>query len=166
MKNIAKLFLITTFFASLISSCRFTTSKWYLPNGRVFGYIPKTNNEVYKHGWRDGCESGMATGFNKEFGKSFYTFKKDIRFSGFKYGDKRDLFFDKEITPSDQSLYTRVWWDMYKACRDYQGGAMKAPAIAGSMSALPGDPAGRWDDPTLMYEFNAWNNGNENIAFW
>jgi hypothetical protein len=149
------------------SSCgNLRTTKLYLPNGKVFGHMPKTDNEVYKHAWKDGCESGLSTGFGKEFNKSFYNYTKDIRFVGYKYGDSRDLFNGKEITPEDKSLYNGVWYNMFKVCRDYAVGSFKAPGIPGWNPKAPGDVAGQWDDPTLVYEFNAWNNGSQNFAFW
>jgi len=140
-------------------------SRWYKPNGRIFGHMPKTDNKVYIHGWQDGCESGLSTGFGKEFNKQFYAYKKDIRFVGYKYGDDRDLFDGKPITPADKAIYGQVWGNTFKACRDYAVGSYKAPGMDWG-PAYPGAPAGKWDDPTLMYEFKAWNNGGENIAFW
>ncbi len=142
--------------------------KWLKPNGRIYSYMPKTDDELYKKAWYEGCETGMSTGFGKDFNKSFHFFKKDVRFAGHKFGDERDLYQGKAITKEQMGYYERIWYDAMKACRHYNLASYKHPAMD-SMPKTPGEAALKMDDISLVYEFAAWQNGaagEGNIAFW
>ncbi len=156
-----------------LSSCNDPTKvRWWMPNGRIYAHMPKNNNPVYTLAWKQGCESGMSTGFSKEFNKSFHKYQIDTRFSGHKYSDpKKNLFNGKEITSKHMALYQRAWYDAFKVCRHYSVSMYKMPALSGdaggdTMPKTPGSAVGYWDDPSQIYEFNAWNNAYGNVAFW
>ncbi len=139
----------------------------YRPGGIIMTYMPQGGSDVYEHGWKDGCESGMATGFSKKFQQQFYAFKKDLRFGiGYKYGDERDLFNGRTITDADKTLYNRVWGDTYKACRHYavgslQGGGFKRPTISG-------ESIGRMDNAMEVVDLRNVHQGGEGgiISNW
>lgn len=139
--------------------------QWWRPNGRIYSYMPKTTNTLYKKAWMEGCETGMSTGFGKDFNKSFHRFRIDPRFSGHRYGDERDLFEGKPITKDQMGYYQRIWYDAMKACRHGNLANYKNPAM-GSMPQQPGQSIAKLDDISLIYEFSAWQNGNANIDFW
>ena len=149
----------------LVQSCfgvgDITKVQWSKPGGRIYSYMPKTTNKVYQKAWMEGCESGMSTGFGKDFNKMFHHFKKDVRFSGLKYGDERDLFEGKSITSEDMSLYNKTWSDAMKSCRHYTLSNYKP-----FTPQNPGEAVGQMDDISNVYEFRSWSNGDSNIAFW
>jgi hypothetical protein len=149
--------------AMLLSSCA-VNKHWWKPNGKVFRHMPKTDNEVYKAAWLDGCGSGL-TAFTKEFNKSFYRFHKDLRFSS----SKPQYFNGKLITPEDQKMYGRVWAVTYSICRQFGLGANRSgfSQYGNNTPGLPsGDNAklGKLDKLQNAYEIEAW--GPVGIAGW
>ena len=71
----------------------------------MFDMMPKEAPNKYKRGWKDGCESGMATMTNSMYRK-FYTFRQDQ-------------------TLRKDATYYKAWKDTYTFCKHYVYGILR-----------------------------------------
>ena len=137
-------------------------TRWWTPIGRGFSYEPITDDEVYKLAWRDGCQSGMATGFGKNVNMVFHHYRKDPRFTEELPDEEHRYFNGKKITKADRTKYKNVWANTLFACRHMtinQWQPDRKPELQSSPIYL--------DSPTTIYEFKDIGMGAEgNFAFW
>lgn len=91
--------------ALVLSGCFFTAPDAIKPGSWIFNQMPQNAPENFKRGWRDGCESGLATMTNG-FWRDFYRWTQD-----------------KELRKDP--LYYTVWQDTYTYCRHYAYGLIR-----------------------------------------
>ncbi|MCD6034976.1 MAG: hypothetical protein K0R63_717 [Rickettsiales bacterium] len=83
----------------------------------IFNQMPKTAPEEYQRGWKEGCESGMASMTN-DYYKTFYTFKQS-----------------PELITNE--TYYKAWKDVYTFCRHYSYGIIREADVR---MRTPDDP--------------------------
>lgn len=138
--------------------------KWFKPNGTIYAYMPNTDNEIYKHGWYDGCTTSMRS-FTKEFQKQFYTYEKDLKF----YSPGEQFYKGKLITDDDKKVYGVAWSSAASICRHYTLGGYRSGfdpenGYGSNMPVLPGQGVGKMDSMQQVYEIHAW--GPVGIENW
>lgn len=69
------------------------------PRPYVLDEVPKDAPDVYKKGYKDGCESGLAA-YGNTYYKKFYSFVNDPNLV-------------------DDPIYYRVWTDSFNYCRNF-----------------------------------------------
>ncbi|MDA0781718.1 MAG: hypothetical protein PQ612_03075 [Rickettsiales bacterium] len=79
------------------------------PHSWLFKQMPQDAPNKYKHGWKDGCESGMSSMTSTTY-KTFYSFKQD------------------PILRKDPTYY-KAWKDTFNFCRHYAYGTLRQADI-------------------------------------
>lgn len=77
---------------------RFTNFLWK-PKPAFIGKAPENATPEYKKGWKEGCESGLAT-YSNYYYKTFYHFTHDPKLL-------------------DHPKYSKAWTDSFNYCRAY-----------------------------------------------
>lgn len=75
------------------------------PAAWIFNHMPKNASETFQKGWKDGCESGMASMTNAAY-KTFYHFKQDPELR-------------------EDPVYYKAWKDTWDYCRHYIYGIIR-----------------------------------------
>lgn len=75
------------------------------PMSSIFNMVPKDAPNNYKIGWKDGCETGLASMTNS-FYKKFYTFRQNQKLR-------------------TNSLYYKAWQDSFMWCKHYAYGTLR-----------------------------------------
>lgn len=143
-------------------------TSWLKPGGRALSYMPEGGSDIYNYAWQQGCNSGLSI-YGHVFQKHFYTYQRDIRMDGYKYGDDRDLFNGRELTKEDIAVYNAVWPRLYFACRHYVVGQMKGAGRTNMQPYVPGqDGFMKLNGLDSIYELKAWGSGGDGstIANW
>jgi hypothetical protein len=83
----------------------------------IFKQMPEHAPEEYKKGWKEGCESGLASMTN-DYYKTFYTFKQDAGLI-------------------KNEIYYKAWKDTFNFCRHYAYGIVRE---SNTRMRTPDDP--------------------------
>lgn len=105
----------------------------YKPKPWGLGGPPASAPAIYKKGWNDGCETGLAE-FGTSAYKSFYKFKQDFRLV-------------------ENPMYYAVWKQAEQYCKHYSGKWNLRPELEGPgrLFGVSGSPLCVICDPVDKY---------------